>query len=185
MRSLSRILAGAALALAASAAPAAAAPLPSTVDASCVGGALGCSQVDFFFTPASGSATLDFFQIFLGGGAWTFSADQSGEAEDAWGPNVFSAFVAPGGQSLLASFDLFAAEVAPQLRLRAQFLDSGLDDTKSLAFRYEAGQGGDVLYSGQVGVAPTVTPEPASLVLMGSGLLGMMGVVVRRRRVAA
>jgi hypothetical protein len=185
MRSISRILTGAVLTLAAWTAPAAATPLPSTVTADCVGGALGCSQVDFFFAPASGSATLDFFQIFLGGSAWTFSADQSGEAEDAWGPNVFSAFVAPGGQSLLASFDLFAAEVAPQLRLRAQFLDSGLTDTKSLAFRYEAGQAGAVLYSGQVGAPSTVTPEPASMVLMASGLLGVVGVGVRRRRAAA
>lgn len=144
----------AALLLAASAAMAtsAAAQRASQLDARCVGGALGCGQLDLRLGMADGDpATLDWFAIHLLDDGWTFADGQPGEAEDALGPNFFAPHVAPGGGTLAGTFDPgFEALLDPTLRLRAQMADQRAPDALP-GFAWVAGVGGRATAAGTTG----------------------------------
>ena len=61
--------------------------LNSTLTARCVGGAIGCSQADFFLTldDPGASTALDFLRLSLTVPGWLFADPNLGEAEDATG----------------------------------------------------------------------------------------------------
>ena len=70
----------------------------SALHVRCVGGAIGCAEVDFTFTLLGRPAGADHFRLWLpDAGPWRFAGVQSGEAEDVLGPNVFAAAVTDGG----------------------------------------------------------------------------------------
>jgi hypothetical protein len=187
--SIARSLAGAFLFVAASAAPSAAAPIPSSSHAECItGSAIGCQQVDFFFTLLSGSSTnIDGFTISLLGSGWFFSALQGGEAADANGDNFFVGAVSEGGLKLTGTFfpgfeALLDPALDPTLRLRGEFdhEPDAFGSTASLAYSYSLTSGGEIVATGEVG--PTdVVPEPVSMVLLGTGLAGVAAARRRRR----
>jgi hypothetical protein len=126
--------------------PAAArAQLPSHVSAQCVGGALGCGEVDFRLTVGAGApATLDFFRLrLLGGDSWAFAEGQAGEAEDALGPNFFAPDVTGAGLGLEGAFAPgFEALLDPTLRVRASMDAPPVGDASSLQYLWLAGANG-------------------------------------------
>lgn len=157
----------------------------STLNASCVGAGIGCQQVDFFlsFTNVTEMVSLDYFSFVLTSPGWIFSDFGTTEAEDALGFNFYTPTVASGGGRLDGTFD-FGAVVDPTvntLRVRTEFTHApdAFADVSALTLDYEAGAGGVALTSGTLGA--TVTPEPVSMILLGSGLAGI-GLVSRRRR---
>ena len=120
------------------------AQLPSHASAACVGGALGCTQVDFALTLDAGApASLDFFRLRLFGDGWAFAAGQAGEAEDALGPTFFAPAVSPSGLALEGTFDPgFEPLLDPTLRVRAEMDAAPGADASSLQFLYLAGTDG-------------------------------------------
>ncbi len=157
----------------------------SSMTAACVGGpSIGCNQINFTLT-AMGAlpATVDFFRIAITGGDFRFNAalpGQAGSATDQFGDFFFIPAVSAGGIVLSGTFPDFPASLNPFLMLIGQVQPNTRTNTSSLAFTYEAGANGRVTFSGAV----TATPEPASLVLLATGLLAIGGMAVRRRRVA-
>jgi hypothetical protein len=157
----------------------------STMTSACVGGSAGCNQVDFTFAlPAGSSTTFDFFRLTITGGTWRFTSAQPGSVADAVGFTFFTPAVTGSGTVLTGHFDPgFEPLADPFVQLRAQFVPNSNTNTSSLAYSYEVGTGGQTVYRG-IGVAVTATPEPSGLLLLASGLMGVGGAVVRRKRAA-
>lgn len=169
------------LAIALVAAQSSAAQGPSSMTAACVGGPIGCHEVDFTLTQTTGApVTLDFFRIAITGQGWLFSPAQSGQAIDGVGLNFFNSVISSGGTVLTGTFVPFEAYAVPFLQVRAQFLPNEQTEASSLFYEYEAGWNGQVAFAGAV----TAAPEPSTFVLLAGGLVIIGGVAARRRRVA-
>ncbi len=161
--------------------PASAQAIGSSLTFHCVGGAIGCQQVDFFLDllPASETAWLDFLRITIAPSSiWRFADPNIGEAEDAGGLNFVDPVVGPMGRELVAHFP-FGAELGPRLRLRAEFARWD-DGGAGLDFTYAGGSAASpTLVSGS---AAATVPEPATLLLVASGLAGVARIARRARR---
>lgn len=159
-----------------------AAEAQSSMTAACVGGpSIGCNQINFTLTAlGSAPATVDFFRIAITGGDFRFTAAQAGSARDEFGDFFFIPAVSAGGTVLSGTFPDFPASLNPFLMLIGQVQPNTHTNTSSLAFTYQAGANGQVMFSGAV----TAAPEPASLVLLATGLLAIGGMAARRRRIA-
>lgn len=175
----------AALALAA---PASAQRFTTAFDPACAGGT--CDQVQFFI-PAPGSGLeLNSLTLSLLGTGWFFIPTGGGPtlylADDASGPFGGVAEVGAGGTSLFIDFldsglpFTLGADQQGYLQLGVGNT-VGATSTRGLAFRYQGELAGDDTLAGTVGVAP----EPVSLALLGSGLLGVGALRRRRRRTPA
>ncbi len=154
--------------------------LGSTLSAACVGGAIGCSQVDFFLRLTGPGATtpLDMLRVNLTSPGWLFADPNVSDASDATGSVFVDPMVSGPGTTLIASFP-FGAMLAPQLRVRAEFAVMHAN-LSSLQLAYTGMSADNVVVSGTF--APTVVPEPASVLLFGTGLVGAAVVQRRRRR---
>ena len=156
----------------------------SSMFATCVGGVIGCDQVDFVFGRSDRAAVMaDWFQLAVGGTGWLLTDQHPGEAEDAYGPNFFTSLVTDDGTLLTGTFQTgFEALIDPSLRLRAQFRAGLTRDLTDLSFVYQVGSGGTAEFLG-VGeaTAASVVPEPSTWALMLVGLVAL-GVLTQSRR---
>lgn len=164
------------------------AQVATTAHAACVGGAIGCTQMDFFidFVGLTDATNIDMFTLALQSVNYRFAAPGTTEAEDALGLNFYTPTVSADGRALTGIFDL-GAVVDPtftSLRVRAELdqLPAETVDATQLAFAYTVGAGGETLSAGQYAPANvTATPEPATLALVGTGFFAMTGWARRRR----
>src|SRR4051812_37641334 len=141
------------------------------VNARCVGGAIGCSQVDFFleFLGLSGGLAIDQFRLALISPGYIFASPGITESEDALGLNFYTPVVSADGKTLNGIFD-FGAFLDPSsnaLRIRAEMQDipAGVTDLAALSYGYETEGGRRILSSGTVTPDVAVTPEPGSMLL--------------------
>lgn len=165
------------------------AQLPHSWSASCVGGAIGCSQVDFFIELLDGgSSDIDYFWVAITSPGWSFlSPFWGGESEDAYGdpgflPESVSSDRIEG--SFFGAFDPFVAFLDPDFRFRAEMATYEAD-ISSFSFDCEGSLAGDVVFDcegGEPPPPPVTTPEPGTALLLAGGLAGMLGVARRRRR---
>jgi hypothetical protein len=167
----------------------AAAQVPTTVHAACVGGAIGCTQLDFFieFGGLTAPLSLDAFTLTLHDPGIVFLAPGVTEAEDALGFNFYNPSISADGLTLSGTFDFGAyldPDITSTLRIRTEMANvpTGLADASALAYDYGLMAGGGEVAAGSINPMPvTATPEPGTIVLVASGFVGM-GAWRRRRR---
>jgi hypothetical protein len=178
------LLACAALsATAAGASPAAAQTFDTSGWATCTPG-VGCSQVRFFLQALEPSLALNTLTLTLTGGGWSFfpangsgiygARDDSGDfgggtSNTMAGRRLFIDFTETG-----APFTL--ADAGGTGFIDIQVDNEGQSDTRDLAFDYTG------VTADQETIGGTVTPEPVTMSLLGTGLLGVAAARRRRRR---
>lgn len=193
MTKLSSLITVAGVALAGLAAPSTSmAQAPTTVQAACVGGVIGCSQLDFFiqFVGLTTPLTLDAFTLTLRDPVLVFQSPGVTEAEDALGFNFYNPTISLDGRTLSGAFDFGAfldPDVTSTLRIRAEMANVPVtqNDASGVAFDYSLAAGGAQVAAGSFDPSPvTATPEPGTIALVASGLTGL-GAWRRRTRRAA
>lgn len=165
-------------------------PFGGSISTACVGGPIGCSQVDFFATLLAGTpASVTSFEFILLSPGWTFRFPAFVEAEDDLGLLLAAGTLSGDRKRFAGQFfvdDAVAPAILdPTLRLRAEF-DTFEGNTENLACRIigrDASQA--VVFDLSCMPSETVIPEPATMLLVGSGLSGLLGIARRRTRESA
>ncbi len=161
----------------------------ATASASCVGGAIGCEQVDLFVTLLSGAPMdISSFSINLTTTGWLFSTPPFFEIDDAFGLILAEGTLSADrltftGNFILDDMPAFAT-LDPTIRMRGEF-DAFGADVSSLGFTFQGRDAnGQPIIDARFGAMgpgdPSVVPEPATVFLVGGGL-SVLAFVARRR----
>lgn len=151
--------------------------------ATCVPG-VGCSQVRFFLQALEPSLSLNTLTLTLTGSGWSFvpgaGAGTYG-ARDDFGDFGGATTNAMAGRQLFIDFTESGAPFTLNDAGNTGFVDLQVDNqgqssTQDLYFDYTGTTADQETISG------TVTPEPVTMSLLGTGLLGVAAARRRRRR---
>lgn len=151
------------------------------VSAECV---LGCGSLDFFLrnvTSPNHPLNLTGLELgFLNG--WTFT-DGVVNGRDDFGPfGPFDATLSGANSSASLDFGSWIDWFALDNNGSEGSVRMGvMEGAGPLAFEWRATDVSGAVYTGRFGDTPTVIPEPASVVLLATGLVGV-GLVHRLRR---
>ena len=158
--------------------------MTSSMTANCINtapAAANCSMVRFYLQ-LDGSSTVDVVRIFSNGAPWTFGSLVS--VRDGTGADVTSNWFS-GVSSSQLQLSAFASPAAPEpLLLTVNMSSWGTAAQLTNGSLTYNGQGFNA--AGQLAsFSGTVTPEPGTTLLLATGLLGLLGFgIVRRRRAA-
>lgn len=184
-------VAGALLVGASSVAEAGSLDLNSSMSAMCVGSGGSCARIRFTLNVPSSSFYADAVRIFSNDAAvWSFMSggtvsvwDGNGNPIGDWGTSYS---ILPGGSGI----EVFGTGTAGAFYLTPIVIEVEMDTysgtTASLydgTLTYSA-NGYNITDNGAVlgSLDGTVTPEPVSMVLLGTGLIGVAGAARRRRK---